>query len=96
MSGLLSSITSALERLFRNLLPSWGDLTPVPSKITEPSKLSVLEEGLEKKEKRDSDYETTLICQNIQNTETRWYLAIRRFLFWRKQSDHIEFYNGSI
>jgi len=36
MSGLLSSITGTLGRLFRNLLPSWGDPAPVPPEATEP------------------------------------------------------------
>ncbi|RGB42602.1 hypothetical protein C1646_750786 [Rhizophagus diaphanus] len=43
----------------------------------------------------ESDYETALTCQNTQNTETRWYTAIRRFLFWRRQGKDIEFYDGS-
>ena len=30
MSGILGSITSAIGRLFRNFLPSWGDPAPQP------------------------------------------------------------------
>ncbi|CAB5211406.1 unnamed protein product [Rhizophagus irregularis] len=48
---------------------------------------------MEVEEKGESDYETAL---TIQNTETRWYSAIRRFLFWKKQGKNVEFfYDGS-
>ena len=87
MSRLLSSITSAIGQLFGNL---WGDPTPVPPKATEPPEP---EEELESD--GESDYSTALTCQNTQNTETRWYSAIRRFLFWKKQGLHIDFYDGS-
>jgi hypothetical protein len=40
MSGLLSSITGALGRLFGNLLPSWGDPAPVPPETTSPNLLN--------------------------------------------------------
>ncbi|CAB4426013.1 unnamed protein product [Rhizophagus irregularis] len=89
MSGLLSSITGALGRLFGNL---WGG--PTPPELPEPSKPPAPEEP-EADSDGKSDYETTLTCQNTQNTKTRWYSAIRRFLFWRKQGKDIEFYDGS-
>ncbi|CAB4393411.1 unnamed protein product [Rhizophagus irregularis] len=48
---------------------------------------------MEVEEKGESDYETAL---TFQNTETRWYSAIRRFLFWKKQGKNVEFfYDGS-
>ncbi len=96
MSELLSSITGILRWLFRNLLSSWGDLAPVSSKTTKPFELLVPEEGLEEEKEGNSNYETTLTYQNIQNTKIRWYLAIWRFLFWKKQGLNIEFYNRSI
>ena len=89
MSGLLSSITGAIGQLFGNL---WGDPTPVLPEATEPPEP---EEEPEVGSDGDSDYETALTCQNIQNTETRWYSAIRRFLFWKKQGKDVEFYDGS-
>ncbi|CAG8783276.1 7530_t:CDS:1, partial [Dentiscutata erythropus] len=85
MSGILSTITGVLERLFGNLLPSWGD--PMPPELPEPSELPEPEEGSEEGE---SDYETALA---YQNTDTRWYSAIRRFLFWKKQDLYIKFYD---
>src|SRR4051812_32201399 len=85
MSGLLSSITGALGQLFGNF---WEGPTPIPPELTEPSKPEPESDG-------ESDYETALTYQNTQNTETRWYSAIRRFLFWRKQGKDIEFYDGS-
>ncbi|CAG8805025.1 24720_t:CDS:2, partial [Dentiscutata erythropus] len=45
MSGILSTITGVLGRLFRNLLPSWGD--PTPPELPEPSELPEPEEGIE-------------------------------------------------
>ncbi len=89
MSGLLSSITGAIGGLFRNFLPSWGDPTPVPPEATEPPEP---EEEPEPESDGESEYETAL---TYQNTETRWYTAIRRFLFWKKQGLHIDFYDGS-
>ncbi|CAB4473884.1 unnamed protein product [Rhizophagus irregularis] len=48
---------------------------------------------MEVEEKGESDYEIAL---TFQNTETRWYSAIRRFLFWKKQGKNFEFfYDGS-
>ena len=82
MSGLLSSITGALGRLFGNFLPSWGEPSPVPPELPEPSEPP--EEEPEVESDGESEYETALTCQNNQNTETRWYSAIRRFLFWKK------------
>ena len=78
MSGLLGSITGTIGRLFRNLLPSWGDPVPVPPETTEPPEP---EEEPEVESDGESDYET---ASAYQNTSTRWYSAIRRFLFWRK------------
>src|SRR5436190_21060235 len=92
MSRLLSSITGALGQLFGNFLPSWGDPALVPPEATEPPEP---EEEPEPESDGESEYETALTCQNKQNTETRWYSAIRRFLFWRKQGNHVEFYDGS-
>ncbi|CAG8684817.1 25358_t:CDS:1, partial [Racocetra persica] len=45
MSGILSTITSVLGQLFRNLLPSWED--PTPPELPEPSELPEPEEGSE-------------------------------------------------
>ncbi|CAG8570416.1 13835_t:CDS:1, partial [Racocetra fulgida] len=90
MSEILGSITGALGRLFKNLLPSWGD--PTPPKLPEPSEPPVLEEEPGSEEEGENDYKTALA---YQNTETRWYSAIRRFLFWKKQGNNIEFYDGS-
>ncbi|GES98058.1 hypothetical protein GLOIN_2v1471985 [Rhizophagus clarus] len=92
MSGLLGSITGTIGRLFGNLLLSWGGPAPVPPELPEPSEPPVPEEEPEADSEGDSDYETALTCQN---TETRWYSAIRRFLFWRKQGKNVEFYDGS-
>ena|ERR1051325_3121880 len=93
MSGLLSSITGAIGRLFRNFLPSQGEPLPVPPELPEP--FEPPEEEPEVKSDGESEYETALTCQDSQNTETRWYSAIRRFLFWRKQGKDVEFYDGS-
>ncbi|PKK57130.1 hypothetical protein RhiirC2_798623 [Rhizophagus irregularis] len=65
MSGLLSSITGALGRLFGNL---WGG--PTPPELPEPSKPPAPEEP-EVDSDGESDYETALTCQNTQNTKTR-------------------------
>ncbi|GES92046.1 hypothetical protein GLOIN_2v1471985 [Rhizophagus clarus] len=92
MSRLLGSITGTIRRLFGNLLPSWGGPAPVPLKLPEPSEPPVPEEEPEADSEGNSDYETAL---TYQNTETRWYSAIRRFLFWRKQGINVEFYDGS-
>ncbi|CAG8765451.1 18624_t:CDS:2 [Dentiscutata erythropus] len=59
MSGILSTITGALGRLFENLLPSWGD--PMPPELPKPSKPPVPEED----EEGESDYVTALAYQNI-------------------------------
>ncbi|CAG8721559.1 5463_t:CDS:2, partial [Racocetra fulgida] len=88
MSKILGSITGTLGRLFKNLLPNWGD--PTPPKLPEPSELPVPEEEPGLEEEGKSDYETAL---TYQNTETRWYSAIQRFLFWKKQGNNIEFYD---
>jgi hypothetical protein len=91
MSGILGSITGALGRLFGNF---WGD--PTPPELPKPSESPVPEEEPEVESEGESDYETALTYQNIQNTETRWYSAIRRFLFWKKEGNNVEFYDGSI
>ncbi|CAG8775622.1 398_t:CDS:2 [Dentiscutata erythropus] len=52
MSGILSTITGALGRLFENLLPSWGD--PMPPELPKPSEPPVPEED----EEGESNYET--------------------------------------
>src|SRR5436190_24053158 len=88
MSGLLSSITGALGQLFGNFLPSWGDPAPVPLEATEPPEP---EEEPEPESDGESDYET---ASAYQNTNTRWYSAIRRFLCWRKQGKDVEFHDG--
>src|ERR1041385_2279935 len=88
MSGLLGSITGALGRLFENF---WGD--PTPPELPKPSEPPVPEEEPEVESDGESDYETALA---YQNTDTKWYSAIRRFLFWKKQGLHVEFYDGSI
>ena len=31
-----------------------------------------------------------------QNSDIRWYSAIQRFLFWKKQDSHVKFYDGSM
>src|SRR3954465_698773 len=90
MSRLLSSITGALGRLFGNL---WGEPAPIPLELTEPPKPK---EEPEPDSDGESDYSTALTCQNTQNTETRWYLAIRKLLFWKKEGNNVEFYDGSI
>ena len=92
MSGLLGSITGALGRLFGNF---WGD--PTPPELPKPSEPPVPEEEPEVESDGESDYETALA---YQNTDTRWYSAIRRFLFWKKQgyvytsSSMMVLYNG--
>ena len=86
MNGLLNSITGALGRLFGNF---WGDPAPVPPETAEPPEP---EEEPEVELDGESDYET---ASAYQNTNTRWYSAIRRFLFWRKQGRDVEFYDGS-
>ncbi|GES80176.1 hypothetical protein GLOIN_2v1471985 [Rhizophagus clarus] len=58
-----------------------GDPAPVPPESTEPS-----EPEEEPESEGDSDYETALA---YQNTETRWYSAIQRFLFQKKQGLHL-------
>ncbi|CAG8851728.1 13985_t:CDS:1, partial [Racocetra persica] len=63
MSGILSTITGVLGRLFGNLLPSWED--PTPPELPKPSELPEPEEG---SEEGKSDYETALA---YQNTDTR-------------------------
>ncbi|CAG8808878.1 9049_t:CDS:2, partial [Dentiscutata erythropus] len=63
MSRILSTITGVLGRLFRNLLPSWGD--PMPPELPKPSELPEPEEG---SVERESDYKTALA---YQNTDTR-------------------------
>ena len=73
-------------------MPSWGELFPVLPELSEPSEPPVPEEKPEVELNGESDYETTLA---YQNTDTRWYSAIRRFLFWRKQGKNTEFYDGS-
>jgi len=88
MSRFLSSITGAIGQLFGNL---WGD--PTPPELPKPSEPPVPEE--EPESDGESDYETALTYQNTQNTETRWYSAIQRFLFWKKQGKDVEFYDGS-
>jgi len=77
--------------LFRNF---WGD--PTPLELLEPSEPPVPDKEPEVESDGKSEYETALTCQNSQNTNTRWYLAIRRFLFWRKQGNDVKFYDGSI
>ncbi|GBC09373.1 hypothetical protein RclHR1_08800006 [Rhizophagus clarus] len=59
MSRLLGSITGTIERLFGNLLPSWGGPASVPPKLPEPSEPPVPEEEPEADSEGDSDYETT-------------------------------------
>ena len=98
MSGLLGSITGALGRLFGNF---WGDPTPPelpkPSEPPVPEEEPEVEsdgesdyetaseppdEELETESDGESEYEN---ASAYQNTDTRWYSAIRRFLFWKKQ-----------
>src|SRR5690242_5689833 len=106
MSRLLDSITGALGQLFRKF---WGD--PTPPKLPEPSEPPVPEEEPEVESDGENEYETASespeeetesdgeseyeTASSYQNTETRWYSAIWRFLFWKKQGNNVEFYDGS-
>src|SRR5438045_1887946 len=84
--------------LFGNLLPSWGDPSPVPPETAEPPEP---EEEPEVESDGESEYETASespeeletesdgeseyeTASAYQNAETRWYSATRRFLFWKK------------
>ncbi|GBC05733.1 hypothetical protein RclHR1_00640024 [Rhizophagus clarus] len=71
-----------IRTIIQKLLPSWGGLTPVPPELPESSELPVPEEEPETDSEGDSEYETALV---YQNNDTRWYSAIWRFLFWKKQ-----------
>ncbi|PKC62135.1 hypothetical protein RhiirA1_522824 [Rhizophagus irregularis] len=57
---------------------------------TEHSEPPELEAELESESEGDSDYET---ASAYQNTNTRWYSAIRRFYFGERKETHIR-YNG--
>ncbi|GES98055.1 hypothetical protein GLOIN_2v1772900 [Rhizophagus clarus] len=84
---------------------------PTPPELPEPSEPPVPEEEPEVKSDGESEYETASespeeetesdgkseyeTASAYQNIETRWYSAIRRFLFWKKQGNNVEFYDGS-
>ncbi len=89
MSRILGSITNTLGWLFRNLLSSWRDLTPVPPKTTEPPKLPVSEEGLEEEKEEASNYEiadkgnVTSESKSESESDNESESEENKIIFWR-------------